>query len=153
MFFVDKSRALREMWRVLLPGGRLVVAVWDSLEHTPGYQDLTALIGRLFGDEIGNLLRAPYALGDADLLVALVEDAIGRRPKVRAVSGVALYPSIRDWMHVDVRGWTLSDLIDDAQFEALVEAAEIELECFVRPDQSVEFAHPALFIELQKPLG
>ena len=150
MFFVDRHRALREMWRVLRPGGRLVVAVWDSLDRTPGYRDLTALIGRLLGEEIANLLRAPYALGDADLLGALVEDAVGRRPKVRAVSGAARYPSIRDWMHVDVRAWTLSDLIDDAQFEALVDSAETELECFVRPDESVEFSHPALFIELQK---
>lgn len=33
MFFTDRRQALREMLRVLVPGGRLAVAVWDSLEN------------------------------------------------------------------------------------------------------------------------
>ena len=36
MFFDDRDQALREMLRVLRSGGRLAVAVWDSLDHTPG---------------------------------------------------------------------------------------------------------------------
>ena len=37
MFFEDRRAALAEMWRVLRPGGRLVVAVWDAAERSPGY--------------------------------------------------------------------------------------------------------------------
>jgi ubiquinone/menaquinone biosynthesis C-methylase UbiE len=33
MFFRDRSAALREMSRALAPGGRLAVAVWESLER------------------------------------------------------------------------------------------------------------------------
>jgi ubiquinone/menaquinone biosynthesis C-methylase UbiE len=39
MFFEDKHLALQEMKRVLRQGGRLAVAVWDSLEHFEGYKN------------------------------------------------------------------------------------------------------------------
>lgn len=151
MFFQDRGAAIREMWRVLRPGGRLVIAVWDSLENTPGYAAVTALLARLFGEETAGLLRAPYVLGDLAALAALLAEAGVRAPQVAQVAGEARFPSIRSWMKTDVRGWTLSDRIDDAQFERLVTAAESELSRFVAKDGSVRFEHPALIATAQKP--
>lgn len=37
MFFADRSAALREMKRVLVHGGRIAVAVWESLERCEAY--------------------------------------------------------------------------------------------------------------------
>jgi ubiquinone/menaquinone biosynthesis C-methylase UbiE len=48
MFFEDKRVALQEMRRVLRRGGRLAVAVWDSLENFQGYKELTTLVERLY---------------------------------------------------------------------------------------------------------
>ena len=75
MFFTDRVAALKQMWRVLKPGGYLAVAVWDSLERTPGYAAMTALLERLFGDELAAELRAPFILGEPDQLKALFTEA------------------------------------------------------------------------------
>lgn len=151
MFFQDRHAALREMWRVLRPGGRLAIAVWDALENTPGYSAVTSLLARLFGEAIAGLLRAPYALGDPRALEALLVDSGIEEPQVSRASGEARFPSIRSWMHTDVRGWTLSDALDDRQFECLVAEAESELRGFVGPDGSVRFDHPALVATARKP--
>lgn len=151
MFFRDRVAAIREMWRVLRPGGWLAIAVWDSLENTPGYAAVTRLLSRLFGDEVADLLRAPYALGDIETLSAQFLDAGLSKPTVSRVSGEANFPSIRSWMHTDVRGWTLADKLDDEQFEHLVAEAESELSSLVSASGEVRFAHPALIATAQKP--
>src|SRR5262245_21700611 len=51
MFFADRPAAIREMQRALRPGGHLAVAVWASLDDTPGYAAFVALLRRLFGEE------------------------------------------------------------------------------------------------------
>jgi ubiquinone/menaquinone biosynthesis C-methylase UbiE len=146
MFFENRARALAEMARVLRPAGHLAVAVWNSLDETPGYARMTRLIARLFGDEVADLLRAPYSLGDRVQLAALASAAGIRNAHVDRVEGEAVFPSIRSWVHTDVRGWTLASKLDDEQFERLVAAAEEDLADLVGPDGQVRFAHPALIV-------
>ena len=45
-----------------------MVAVWDSLENTPGYLTVTELLDDLFGGGITNEIRAPYVLSYIDEL-------------------------------------------------------------------------------------
>jgi len=150
MFFEDQHAAIAEMWRVVRPGGRLAIAVWDSLDNTPGYSAITSLLARLFGDDVAALLESPYSLGDPNALGALVARAGVTDPEVQRMPGEACFPSIRAWMHSDVRGWTLANELDDEQYERLVAKAEVELSRFVTADGSVRFAHPALIATAQK---
>ena len=151
MFFADKRLALREMWRVLRPRGRLVIAVWDSLDQAPGYAGVTALLARLFGDAIADLLRSPYSMGDVEGLRSLLAEMGADRAKIERLPGEARFPSIRAWMECDVRGWTLADKLDDQQFERLAAEAESELQRFVNAEGMVRFAHPALVASATKP--
>ena len=87
MFFDDRTKALREMQRVLRPGGPLVVAVCDALENSPGYAALAALLDRLFGTTVGDAFRAPFVLGDEGRLLALCADCRRARREGRAATG------------------------------------------------------------------
>ena len=150
MFFEDRRAALEQMWRVLRPGGRLVIMVWDALERTPGYASMTALLQRLFGERIASELRAPFALGDPAQLRALFADAGIAEIDLNTFVGSARFPSIEDWVHTDVKGWTLADRIDEAQYELLRSAAETELACYRQADGQVVFDSPAHIVFAQK---
>jgi len=149
MFFDDRARALKEMWRVLKPGGRMAVAVWDALERTPGYAAMTALLQRLFDDRVADALRAPFILGDPAELTALATEA-GITPKIATRTDVARFPSIEAWVHTDVKGWTLADMIDDDQYRTLQQAAPKALAQFVQADGSVLFDSPAHIMTVVK---
>lgn len=150
MFFDDRTTALKEMWRVLQPGGSLAIAVWDALDRSPGYAAMAALLERLFGKCIADELRAPFALGDADALAALFGSAGVRSVGISPHDGMACFPSLESWVHTDIRGWTLADLIDDAQYETLLAQARETLAAFVQPGGAVDFPCPALIASAVK---
>src|SRR5262245_2903127 len=150
MFFENRAGALKEMWRVLKPGGRLAVAVWDALESSPGYADMVALLKRLFGEKIANELRAPFVLGDKTALAALFESAGVPKVKIQTQTGNARFPSLESWVHTDVKGWTLADLIDDRQYKTLQAEAARDLGKYVKGDGTVSFAAPAHIVTAAK---
>lgn len=153
MFFEAPADGIREMARVARPGGRITVAVWDRIEASPGYSALADLLGRLFGDWAAGALRAPFAMGEPGRLRDLFARGGLPRAEVRTRVGRARFPSLRSWMHTDVRGWTLSEDIDDAQFERLVDEAEAELGPFVADDGSVSFEVSAHIVVAEAPAG
>ncbi|WP_372617246.1 methyltransferase domain-containing protein [Falsiroseomonas sp.] len=152
MFFEDRIAALREQWRVLKPGGRLAVAVWGALEQSPGYAAMAALLRDLFGPRIANELRAPFALGDAAALRALFDQAGIPGVEIESVAGEARFPSIQAWVETDVKGWTLAELLDEAQYATLLREAEQRLAGFVQPGTGqVAFGIPAILATATRP--
>lgn len=150
MFYEDRVRALKEMVRVLKPGGRLAVAVWGRAEDAPGYAAMIALLNRLFGADVADALRAPFNMGDLTIVTDLIRDAALVQAQVDTQIGTARFKSIDDWVHTDVKGWTLADLIDDTQFEELKKHAPAALKEFVQADASVAFPSPAHIITAVK---
>lgn len=151
MFFVDRAAAVHEMARVVKPNGRVVVATWADLGETPGYAAMVALLDRLFGPEAADALRAPFALGDPMELEALLSAGFDS-VEVSIHEGTARFDSIDSWVHTDIRGWTLTDMIDDDQFEVLRSEARSTLGHLAGDDGRVAFRAPALIAVATDPL-
>lgn len=151
MFFEDRQKALCEMWRVTRPGGRLTVAVWDSLENTPGYAAMVDLHARLFGEQVANELRTPYSLGDEKALRVLFTEAGIGDISLSTRDGLAKFTSINAWVDLDVEGWTLGEMIGPQGRDRLVQSAEIEMQTFVQADGSVAFSSPCHLVTAAKP--
>lgn len=150
MFFQDRPAALREMMRVLRSGGRMGVAVWDALEHSPGYAAMTDLLQQLFGTNVADALRAPYVLGDTQKLRTLFAEAGISEIEITTREGTARFASLESWVYTDIKGWTLADMIDDAQYEVLLKEAKHVLQKFVSADGTVAFSAPAHIVTATK---
>jgi SAM-dependent methyltransferase len=76
MLMVDPQAALRETRRVLRPGGRVALAVWDAIEQNP-WAGLPALELRERGlaEPPAPGQPGPFALGDHERLRELIEHA------------------------------------------------------------------------------
>ncbi|HYJ08593.1 MAG TPA: methyltransferase domain-containing protein [Polyangiaceae bacterium] len=126
MFFADRVRALREMLRVVAPGGRIAVCVWDALENAPAYALEVELLEQYAGKAAADALRAPFVLGDRQEVERLFELAGAASITAKTVAGTGRFPSARAMLEADLRGWLplVGIVIAEPQIEALLARAE-----------------------------
>jgi ubiquinone/menaquinone biosynthesis C-methylase UbiE len=93
MLFPDQPPALREMRRVLKPGGRLALVTWGAIERCPGQAVMKATWTRHFGAEKAAIFGAQHALSDPDRVRALLRDAGFRGVTASAALGTARFAS------------------------------------------------------------
>jgi ubiquinone/menaquinone biosynthesis C-methylase UbiE len=151
MFFEDRAAALREMMRVLFPGGRLAVAVCDAVEHSPGYAAFANLLQRLFGKDIADAFCAPFVLGDPERLRAICGEAGLADARIAQHTGAVRFSSIKALVSTErACVWTLGGVLDDSQFAKLLTESERALKPFVDASGGVTFDMPALIITATK---
>jgi ubiquinone/menaquinone biosynthesis C-methylase UbiE len=150
MFFDDPRQAVREMARVVRPGGTVAVATWSAVEESPGYASMVDLLRRVVSDEAADALLAPFALGTPEIVRDLLADVFADVVVTRH-DGVARFDSIESWVHTDIRGWTLADLIDDATYQRLLAEALRVHAAYIDERERVRFAAPALIATATKP--
>jgi ubiquinone/menaquinone biosynthesis C-methylase UbiE len=107
-FFPDRPAAMREMYRVLVSGGRLGLMVWQGIQYAPGFGALAAALARHVSSEAADIMRAPFALAETEQLRALVAAGGFRDITIQSVAGTVRFPSISRFVQDYVRGSPLS---------------------------------------------
>jgi SAM-dependent methyltransferase len=74
-FFPDRPCAVEEMYRVLAPGGRVVISTWRGLDQNPFYAALARSVRLRFASPA---LETPFSVGDpAEIAGLLLETGFG----------------------------------------------------------------------------
>ena len=105
MFFSDRPKAIREMLRVLKPGGKLAIAVWDRVERSPGYERVISVLQKEVGTAAANALSLPYSLGDETIVATELEAGGFANVELETLCETARFPSSRRMLEADLRGW------------------------------------------------
>jgi SAM-dependent methyltransferase len=130
MYFSDRLAALKEMMRVLKPGGRLAIAVWGPYERARGYVLLTEIAKRRCGQAAADVLTAPFVLGDRDALLDLLKAGGVNDVVVELRDGTMTFPTIEVFVETEVKGSPLDPLLDDASYRGLMTEAQDQLQQF-----------------------
>jgi SAM-dependent methyltransferase len=153
MFFKDRRQALREMLRVLASGGRLAVAVWDSLDNIPAFSSEVALLEQTAGQPAADALRAPFVLGNRQELATLFAEAGVALTEITTHQGLAHFPSIRTLVEADLRGWlpVMGVVLTEDQISSILQKAEQALSAYATADGGVTFPVSAHLVTARKP--
>jgi SAM-dependent methyltransferase len=150
MYFPDRVACLREMWRTLVPGGRLGIAVWAPIDHARGYQILVEIAVRQCGREAADVLAAPFVLGDQVELAELLVDSGITGAKVTLHEGSIRFPSIQEFLRIEVKGSPLAEMLSDDALQALAAESEGALAEFVVPSGEIVMPMDAHIVTASK---
>ena len=100
-FFPDRALAAAEMHRVLVPGGRALLLVSQAIRRNPLYDHLNRAMLARTGIPA---YAAPFALGEAGQLEALLRGANFRQIRVQEAQLEAYFPSPERFVKSSVQG-------------------------------------------------
>jgi SAM-dependent methyltransferase len=137
MFFPDRTAALREMARVVRPGGIVGLCVPAALDQQPAYGPFVDMAVEVAGPGARSLLSAYWSCGDPKELGNLVRDAGLEVLELQSHLGTARFGSPEELAETEVRGSPLVDRITAEAFTALRSGARDVLRPFTGADGTV----------------
>jgi ubiquinone/menaquinone biosynthesis C-methylase UbiE len=138
MFYPDKLAANREAFRLLRPGGRYLMVIWDQLERNPASRAMHEAVAAEFPDDPPAFIaRVPFGYADlevvtADLMAAGFDDL-----EFETIAHRSRAPSAHDAAAAMCQGSPLRSEIEARDHDALdrvTDAAARALKPFEGPD-------------------
>ncbi len=138
MFFPDRTQALKEMARVVRPGGTVAFSVPSRLSAQPAYAPFVEMAARHAGPEAVGLLGTYFASGDLDELRGLVATAGLQVVATRTYLGAVKCPSVDAFVATEVESTPLRERISDDVYARIREGARELLRPFTKPGGAAE---------------
>jgi ubiquinone/menaquinone biosynthesis C-methylase UbiE len=110
-FFDDRDAALKEMHRVLRPGGRLAFSVLRSTKHNRTYQALIETFRQHGGDDLGTMMQSPFRDWSVEDLRSMVTVAGFETVSVTIGLITARFPSVPEFIEQELSSSPLSDIV------------------------------------------
>ncbi len=144
MYVPDRSLAIREMRRLVAPGGGVAAVVWAEIDLNPGYRVLAALFDELAGEHAATF-RSPYSFGDSAVLRDLFATAGLKEIDVSTIEGTARFESVAALLRGEIDGSPLAGHLSSDD-PTLIHRATIALGDLVQSDGRVIFPNPAVIV-------
>ena len=137
-FFPDRPMALKEMVRVLKPGGRAGWSVYSAIERTPGAHAFVQALDKYLGAESSRTKRSEHLSCDALEVGAWAKEAGFGVVDVATVVKQITFPSMLDYVRFQLTATPMAALLkehDAAERERLI--VSIADEATLRLDPSM----------------
>lgn len=134
-FFPDKPAALREMHRILVSGGRVLLSVWKSAG--PYNLAVGEALERHVGAETANKYRASRVVPSGDVLHRLLVDAGFREVQIRPSAMTIRFPPMESFVLGHLSGGPVAGAVaalSEDQRTALAKEVKVALQGYADGD-------------------